>query len=153
MSFGSSSSSQNSQSSSSNRSYDFLRAAYAPQIGAGVGSSNALAALLGVRGGPAAQEGAFQKFLNSSGYKFQLGEGTNAITGNAASRGLLNSGSTLKKLNQYGQGIASNYLQQYMAGLSGLSQQGLDAGGLVSNAGQVSSSSSTGKSKSFNFGF
>lgn len=152
MSLGSSKSNQS--SSSYNQSYGFLKDAYGGQIGTGVGASNALAALLGV-GGTAQdqsnQNAAFQNYLNSSGYNFQLQQGQNAINTNNAAAGLLNSGSALKKLNSYGQGLASNYLQQYMAQLSGLSQQGLAAGGIVGGAGNVSNSS--GKTSSLNFGY
>jgi hypothetical protein len=138
-----------SKSSSSNKAFDFLKGAYGGQINTGVGASNALAGLLGVGGDPAASQGAFQNYLNSAGYKFQLGEGQNAIASSNAASGLLNSGSALKRLTSYGQGLASNYLQQYMAQLGGLSQQGLGAGSLIGQAGQTSNSSS----KQFNFGF
>lgn len=144
MSFGGGSS----KSSSSNRAYDFLNSTYGGQATAGVGASNALGNLLGLNG-DAAQGNGFQNYLNSAGYKFNLSEGQNAITSSNAAAGLLNSGSALKGLAKYGQGLASNYLQQYMAQLSGLSGQGLQAGSLIGNAGQQSMS----KSSQFNFGF
>jgi hypothetical protein len=63
------------------------------------------------------------------------------ITGQGAAAGILNSGSTAKALQTRGtelnQSFYNNYLQQ-LAGLSGL---GLQAGGLVANAGQQSKSS------------
>lgn len=149
MSFGSSGSSGSSQSG--NQAFDFLKSAYGSQISNGTGASNALAGLLGTGGDPAASQGAFQNYLNSAGYKFQLGEGQNAITSSNAANGLLNSGSALKRLASYGQGLASNYLQQYMAQLQAQSQQGLGAGGLVGSAGQYSNSDQS--SRSFNFGF
>lgn len=148
MSFGSS----KSKSSSSNKAFDFLKNAYGGQVATGTGASNALAAMLGI-GGTAEdqsnQNASFQNYLNSSGYRFQLGEGQNAIASSNAASGLLNSGSAMKRLASYGQGLASNYLQQYMSQLGGLSQLGLGAGGLIGQAGQTSSS----KSSSFNFGF
>lgn len=140
------------KSSSSNRAFDFLQGAYGGQVSAGTGASNALAAMLGV-GGTAQdqsnQNASFQNYLNSSGYKFQLNEGQNAIASSNAAAGLLNSGSAAKRLASYGQGLASNYLQQYMSQLGNLSQLGLGAGGLIGQAGQTSSSKSSG----FNFGF
>lgn len=143
MSFGS----QSSKSSSSNRAYDFLRSTYGGSASQGVGAQNALAGLLGI-GGTAEdqsnQNASFQNYLNSAGYKFQLGQGQNAITSSNAASGLLNSGSALKGLAKYGQGLASNYLQQYMAQLSGLTNSGLQAGSLIGNAGQTSSSKSSG---------
>jgi len=78
-------------------------------------------ALMGMGGNsPEAQrraQEAFQQYQNSTGFQFRMGEGTNAITGNAATRGLLNSGATLRGLNDYGQGMASqefgNFMNQY----------------------------------------
>jgi hypothetical protein len=88
-----------------------------------------------------------QNYLNSSGYNFLLDSGSKAITNNAASRGLLNSGSTLKALNQFGQNLASTKLDNYLGHLADITKISLGAGGLVSDAGQISSgqgSSSTG---------
>lgn len=85
---------------------------------------------------------AFQNYLNSTGYQFQLGQGENAITGNAAAKGILNSGATAKALTGYGQGLASttfnNYLGQLgsLAGLQGAqASQGLTAAQAVGQAG------------------
>lgn len=141
--------SSNSSQSSSNRAFGQLNGIYTPQAQTGVGASNALAALLGVGGDPVAQEGAFQNYLNSAGYKFNLQQGQNAITSSNAANGLLNSGAALKSLAGFGQGLASNYLKDYLGQLSGLSQLGLGAGGLIANAGQQSK----GKSKGLGFTF
>jgi hypothetical protein len=45
------------------------------------------------------------------GYQFRLAEGTKAINSNAGARGGLYSGSTLKALQDYGQGFASTEFQ------------------------------------------
>lgn len=148
MSFGASGSKQS--STSDNRAFEFLQNTYGGQAQGGAQAQNALGNILGLNG-DAAQGNGFQNYLNSAGYKFQLGEGQNAVTSSNAASGLLNSGSALKRLQSFGQGLASNYLQQYMAQLSGMSGQGLQAGSLIGSAGQRSTSS--GKSNSFNFGF
>jgi hypothetical protein len=96
------------------------------------------AGLLGLGGGDPA---AFQKYLNSSGYKFMLDSGSKAITGNAAARGLLNSGSTLKALTQFGQDLGSTKLDNYLGQLSNIAKTSLGAGGLISEAGQYSKGS------------
>jgi hypothetical protein len=44
---------------------------------------------------------------NDPGYKFRLGEGTQALEQSAAARGVLNSGNTLRGLNDYAQNFAS----------------------------------------------
>lgn len=94
---------------------------------------------------------AFQNYLKSTGYNFQQQQGTAAITGNAAAKGLLNSGATAKALQGYGQNLASttfnNYLTQ-MGGLAGLQAntaagyggqvgQGISAAQLVGQAGST----------------
>lgn len=102
-------------------------------------AASAISALLG-NGGTAAQQAGFNNFKNSSGYNFDLQQGANAITGNAAANGLLNSGSTLKALNNYGQNTANNFLQQYIAAQSGLAGLGIQANNSINGAGQVATS-------------
>lgn len=93
--------------------------------------------LLGLNGaaGQAQSGPAFQNYLSSTGYRFQRDQGTAAITGNAASRGLLNSGSTAKALMGYGQGLASTGFDNYLSKVNGVSQQGLQATGQIGEAG------------------
>ena len=104
-------------------------------INNGMTANNSIAQLLGQAPmGDGASSG-FQNYLNSTGYQFQLGQGMDAVSGNAASKGLLNSGGTAKALQQYGQNLSAttfnNYLQQ-LGGLSGAGQAGLN---MVSGAG------------------
>lgn len=95
---------------------------------------------------------AYQNYLNSTGYKFQLGQGTQAITGSAAAKGILNSGATAKALTSYGQGLAGQSFNNYLGQLGGLqAQQGQQAAGalnvaqLGTNAAQaVGAAGSTG---------
>lgn len=86
--------------------------AYAAKQG-GVGDT--VTSLLTGQGGNAA----LNNYLNSSGYKFQLDQGTRAIGGSASARGLLGSGSTAKALAGYGQGLAGNYFGNYINQLQG----------------------------------
>lgn len=51
-------------------------------------------------------------YFNSPAYKFQLDQGTQAIQNSASANGLGNSGSTLKNLTEFGQGLASTYYNQ-----------------------------------------
>lgn len=130
-----------STSSSSNRAFDAIKGIYTPAAEQGVGAQNFIAQLLGLQGDAGANQ-AFQNYLNSSGYKFQLGEGMKAITSNNAARGLLNSGATLKKVQEYGQNLASTGFNNYLGQLGSVVQSGLGAGGLITSAGQTSSSNS-----------
>lgn len=111
-----------------------LERAAAPYSGPGGAANTATANLLGVGGNPAASEAALNNYLNSTGYNFRLREGQRAITGSAAARGLLNSGSTARALTAYGQDLASQGFDNYLAQLGGLANRGLTATGLQSDA-------------------
>lgn len=140
------------QSTQSSDSHNFNN--YWPQaqqdfggtISNGGNANNALSALLGLGGDPSAQQGAFDTWKGNTGYQFGLDQGTKAITGGAASKGLLNSGSTAKALNQFGQDYASTKYNDYLTQLNGLSSQGLQAGSLLGNVGQEQISHSEGQS-------
>jgi hypothetical protein len=72
------------------------------------------------------QQDAFAAFRATPGYQFGLDEGTKAVQASAAARGGLNSGATLKALQQYG----TNYADQQgytpyanrLAALAGVAQ-------------------------------
>lgn len=67
----------------------------------------------------------YNKILsNLPGYQFQLSQGENAVQSNLAARGLLQSGAAGKALTQYGQGVASDYATQYIAGLQSMAGLG-----------------------------
>ena len=129
-------------------------------INNGMTANNSIAQLLGQAPVGAGASNGFQNYLNSTGYQFQLGQGMEAVTGNAASRGLLNSGGTAKALQQYGQNLSAttfgNYLQQ-LGGLSGAGQAGLNMtsgagsyGG--ANAGQAYMSGAAGSANALTGG-
>lgn len=143
--------SSSSKSNSGNQAYNSLNSTFTPQTQNGVNANNTEADLLGVGGDPTKANAAFQNYLNSSGYKFQLDQGSQAITGNNAAKGLLNSGSTLQSLTQYGQGLGAQYFQSFLNNLQGLTNSGLQAGGLIGSAGQYSNSKSNSNSFGFTF--
>lgn len=101
----------------------------------GLEAQNLIAGLLGLGGDQAASDAAFQRFQDSSGYQFRLGQGLQGITGNAAAGGLLNSGAALKSLTGYSQGLASQEFQNYLSQLMGQAGAGLNAAQLVGSAG------------------
>lgn len=138
-----STSTQQSTSVSNNQAFPQLSAGLSPQVANGTGASNSIAALLGVGGDPAAQAAAFKQFQNSTGYQEQLAAGSQAITGNAASKGLLNSGATAKALQASGQTLANQSYQSYLNPLQALVGSGNQAAGVISGAGQQSNSQST----------
>lgn len=148
---GGKSSSQSTQTSqSSNQAYPELSTAFAPQISTGGAANAAIGNLLGLNGttGTSASQPAYDDYLNSTGFKYNLNKGSEAITDNNAAKGMLYSGSTLKGLDTFGQNLNSQYFQQYLNQLLGLTTQGNTAGQIIAGAGQQSSSTgqSTGTS-------
>lgn len=88
------------------------------------------------------------------GYQFNLEQGTRAIDENAAANGTLMTGQTGTALEQYGQGLASNYYQQaynnalntYMTNYGtamGGAQLGLSSTGQLASAGQAAAGGMT----------
>lgn len=61
---------------------------------------------------------AFEQYKQSTGFKTNLQEGTNALSQNAATRGMLHSGGTLKAAQQYGQDLNSQYADKYLSHLA-----------------------------------
>lgn len=140
-------------SQSSNQAYPFLQSALGGQIGNVAKGSDILASLLGINGGDAGAN-AFNQFKDSSGYNFIRNEGVNGITSNKAAKGLLNSGAALKDITSYSSNLSNNFLNNYLTSLLGLSNTGIQAGQILSNAGNVSTSqgTSSGTSKNSSLG-
>jgi len=103
-------------------------AKFDPFLGTGAQANTAIAEALGLEG----QEGQaeqFQNFLDSTGFQAQLQAGSQAITGSRAARGLLGSGSTLKRLTTFGQDLAQRGFSNFLGQLGGVAQRGLVAAG------------------------
>ena len=132
-------------SHSENKAYDYLKSSFGGSVSNGTGANDLVASLLGVGGTPGAGAAGLDAFKNSAGYQNVINGGTRDIEGNAAARGLLRSGSTGQALVNFGQQTANNYYNQYLQNLLGLSGQGMQAGGLIGSAGQVSDQKSTSK--------
>lgn len=107
---------------------------FSPYADAGKSAVTRLLAGLGL-GGNADEFTAAYRAL--PGYQAGLESGSNAITGNAAAKGMLNSGATLKGLQRFGSDYedqrAGGYLDRLL-GLSGMGQQA--TGQRVSTVGQ-----------------
>lgn len=136
------------QSSSSttgiyNQAYGGLSQALAPEVSSGVGSASLLSQLLTGTGGQAA----YNNYQNSTGFQNQLQTGTKAITNNAATSGLLNSGATLKALDTYGTGLAQQNFGSFLNSLTGLAGLGNTAAGTIGSTGGVTNTSSTSNGK------
>lgn len=107
-------------------------------------ANNAIGNLLGIGGDPAAANAAFDQYKNSTGYNFRLKEGMGAITGSNAARGLLNSGSTIKRSMQYGQDLASGEFNNYLGQLGNVANMGLASGQTIASAGSAGGAAGAG---------
>ena len=107
-----------------------------PYIDRGNAAGGELSGFLGLGGDPAQSQAALNTYLNSTGYKFNMAQGQNAITSDKAAAGLLNSGSTLKSLDQFGTGLADQYGQQYVGNLQDMEGKGVTALGDITQGGQ-----------------
>ena len=71
--------------------------------------------------------------FDTTDLEFQRNQGVQARDRSAASRGRLFSGAQQKAVEEYGQGVGSNYLDQYRKGLFNISNQGLSATNALTN--------------------
>ena len=144
-------------STSSNTAAPFLQGALGGEVSRTTQGNNAIADLLGLNGG-SSQNAGFDQFRNSSSYNFLRDEGLRGINSNNAAKGLLNSGSALRGISRFNNDLAGNFLDKYFEKLSGLSNSGLGSAGIIAGAGNTSQSqgtssgTSSGGSKSFQFG-
>lgn len=131
-------------STSDNANAGMITSAYGGQMQQGAGATNFLSQLLGVSpGGVAAAGGAqqgYNNYLQMAGYAPAMRQMAQGVTGQGAASGLLNSGATAKALQTRGAELNQGYFNNYLQQLSGLSGLGMQAGGLVANAGQRSKS-------------
>lgn len=120
-----------------------------PYADAGIGALGQYSDMLF---GPGQNE-AFENWLNSSDYAFTTKAGMDAVTQNMASKGLLNSGSTLKALTQWGQQNAQQYRNNYMNQLFAPAQLGAQAAtGYANTAQQGANQAASGVGNFLNFG-
>lgn len=135
--------------------YGQNKATLAPFVAQGGAATSYINQLLGLGGpsgsnplAPGAANDAFSAFRNSDGYNFRLNPGAQAVTNNAAVKGWLNSGATLKALQTYGQNTASSEFGTYLGELQdqqkvGLSAASAQAGVANTYSSQVQGNNST----------
>lgn len=128
-----------SKQSTSNQAFPYLKGALSGTVGQGAQAGTQMSNMLGLNGAPAQNQG-FQNWQNSTGYQFGKDQGMQSITGNAATQGLLNSGSTLKAMNTYGQNYADSKYGDYMSQLQGLLGSGNQSAGIIGSSGNTSQS-------------
>ena len=129
-------------SQSYNQAYPFLQSALGDQVSNVGRGSTVLSSLLGLNGSDAGTK-AFNQFRDSSGYNFVRDEGVKGIEGSLAAKGLLGSGSALKAITNYSNNLANNFLNSYLSNLLNLSNTGIQAGQIISAAGNTANSQGT----------
>ncbi len=85
--------------------------------------------------GQSAYENAFANYRNSTGYQFQMDQGTKAINQGYAANGSLQSGAALKALQTYGQNTATGFFKDYLGLLSNQQGVGLSGANAISGVG------------------
>ena len=107
---------------------------YQQQLGSASSASSRLADFLGLDG-QAAQQQAFDTYLNSPAFTAQLQSGTDAIDQSAIARGMSQSGAALKELQNYGQGLYAQDYGNHLSRLASMASGGYGAAsGLTNNA-------------------
>jgi hypothetical protein len=132
-----------STSTSENTNNALLTSTYGGSMGQGTAAMGDLSKMLGV-GDP----NGYNNYLQLAGFAPAMRQMSQNVTGQGAASGILNSGSTAKALQTRGAELNNGFFNNYLQQLSGLSGLGLQAGGIVANAGQKSNSTSTGGSPS-----
>lgn len=81
-------------------------------------------------------QNAFQNYLNSTGYQFQVDQGNKGINQGYAAKGALQSGAALKALQTYGQNTATGFFKDYLGLLGNQQGVGLSGASAVAGVGQ-----------------
>ena len=164
----------NAQTNAANNALAFQQGVYndnkgnlAPWIESGRGANNLLSSFYGLNGDPALGNNALARFAESPDYKFAFSEGMRGLENSAAARGGLLSGNAMRGITEFGQGLASNNLGNYLTRISGISNQGLTAanalagngatmgsqiGGSFGNLGKAEASGYVGSANAINGG-
>lgn len=107
--------------------YNTSRNDLAPWRTVGKSALDELAAATGIpnSSGVVSPSPDYSSFYKSPDYNFAFDQGQKALEGSLAARGLSKSGAALKELTGFGQGMASQYLNNYLnrlANIAGLGQ-------------------------------
>lgn len=112
---------------STNQNFKLLTGMYSPQAQQGIDATSNIFSLLTGKGDVAGAQAGFDNYLQNAGYEGALSDLTRGITGGAAARGLLRSGSTgqayLREGTKLNQQMFNNYLEN-LGGLAGIGNQG-----------------------------
>lgn len=108
-----------------------------PFISGGQGASNLLQSFYGLGGDQALGQSALARFMQSPDYQFALKGGSDALDNSAAAKGGMLGGNQIRAQTEYGQGLATQNLGNYLTRISGMAGQGIQAAGSISGANTV----------------
>lgn len=134
------------KSTSDNSNNALIKSTYGGMMTEGTGATNFLSSLLTGTGNTGAANAGYSNYLQNAGFAPAMRQLSQDVTGQGAAAGILNSGSTAKALQTRGTELNQSFFNNYLQQLAGLSGLGLQAGGLVTNAGQQSKSTGGGPS-------
>ncbi len=79
---------------------------------------------------------AFQNYLDSTGYQFQMDQGTKAANQGYAAQGSFQSGAAMKALQTYGQNTGKSFFKDYLGLLANQQAVGMSGASAVAGVGQ-----------------
>jgi hypothetical protein len=120
---------------------NFIGGAFDNLFGRGVSPKGAApqAQAIGTATAPPAQpsyQQAFDNYRNSTGYRFRLGEGMNALNSGYAGAGTIQSGAAMKSAMDYAQNMASGEFGNYLNALGNQQGIGLQGASALAGVGQ-----------------
>lgn len=119
----------------SNKAYGQISGAFSPLLPYAGQAGSAISSFLG------GDQTGFNNYKDATGFNFALGQGLKGVTGAEAAKGLLRSGSAGQAFQNYGQNLEQQSAGSYLQQLLGLGNMGLQAGQLISGAGEVGGTS------------
>lgn len=87
-------------------------------------------------GTPVNARGAFDTFLDSINYNWQLEQGLDAVNSGWAGSGMLQSGAAMRGINDYAQNMARGAYQDWYGGVENMANRGLGAASAQAGVGQ-----------------
>jgi hypothetical protein len=118
------------------RNYTDATNRLSPFINSGTSANNLLASFYGLDGAnQALGQNAMDRFYQSPDFQFAMRSGVGALDNSASARGSMLSGNQLRAVTEYGQGLGTQNLGNYLSRLSGISQQGQNASGMLGQLG------------------
>lgn len=117
--------------------YDRNSALLTPTLQRGDAAGGAYNALLGLGGDTAGAKSAFDNYLGSAGYQFQLGEANKGANAQFAASGALDSGAAVKAAQDRAQNMSGGFFGNYLGFLDNQQKMGLGAGSALAGVGQT----------------